>query len=83
MSKKGPDDTKRFVSQQRSGTNIVVTLFILFALGFWVHALVDWAVDLGWGSDPIVLWMAPLMVAFAFVLRFFCFAIYRFVEKNY
>jgi hypothetical protein len=75
--------TKHFVSQQRNAVNLMFGLFAILLAGFWLHALFDWAFSLGWGSDPQVLWAAPLISIFAYGVRFFCMLIFGFVEKNY
>ena len=78
-----PVSTKELVSHQRNGANVILALFCVLLLGFWVHSLADLLLDLGWGSDPDALWMAPAMAVGAFVLRYFVFKFFGFVEKNY
>ena len=75
--------TKHFVSQQRNAVNCLFWLFAILLMAFWLHALLDWAFNLGWGSDPQVLWAAPLMAIFAYAVRFFSMLIFRFVGANH
>jgi hypothetical protein len=75
--------TRKFVSAQRNAVNAIFVLAALVLSFFWLHAFFDRAFNLGWGSDPQVLWAAPLMAAFGYGLRFFCFLIFGFVKENY
>ncbi|WP_066557024.1 hypothetical protein [Croceicoccus bisphenolivorans] len=75
--------TKKFISAQRLAVNAVFMLIMLSLLLFWLHALLDWLFNLGWSSDPQVLWAAPLMAIFGYGLRFACFTVFGFVEENF
>jgi hypothetical protein len=72
-------NTERFVAGQRKGVNFVLAAFVIFASVMWSATLCDWVFNLGWGWDRQILWLAPPMMLFAVVLRFFCMAIFRLV----
>ena len=70
---------ERFVSGQRKAVNFIFAAFVILISGMWVTTLCDWRLNLGWGWDKQILWLAPPMMLFAVVLRFLCMVIFRFV----
>ncbi|QZD89995.1 hypothetical protein K3148_00835 [Qipengyuania aurantiaca] len=72
-----------FVSQQRNGVNFLFGLLVVGLFMFWLWAALDGAFDLGWNADPQILWLAPSMAIFAYIVRFFCMRIFGFIESNY
>jgi hypothetical protein len=74
---------QRFVDGQRKRLNIVFALFVSLLTLMWVATALDAAFSLGWGWDRQGLWLGPLMVAFAILVRLAALAMLRFVGSNY
>ncbi len=72
-------NSERFIAGQRKGVNFVFAAFVILLSAIWGTTLCDWALNLGWGWDRQILWLAPPMMFFAVVLRLVCMAIFRFV----
>lgn len=75
--------TEAFVNRQRRAVNSVLVLFVGLLAFMWCATFLDWAFGFGWGWDRQILWLAPLMVLFAALVRFCALAIFRFVASNY
>ena len=75
--------TKAIVERQKRGFDTVIRIFCIVAALMWLAAMLDHFLALGWDWDPKVLWMAPLMMGFAVVLKFVGHAIFRFIGSNY
>ena len=74
--------TDSFIAGQRRGANFILTAFAIVISFMWAATLCDWTFNLGWGWDREILWLAPLMLLFAVVLRFLGMAIFRFVGDD-
>lgn len=75
--------TQNHVERQRRGVNVIFLLLISLLGLFWLATALDLLLGLSWGWDRQVLWAAPLMALFAFFVRLVCFAIFKFVDRNY
>lgn len=71
-----------FITGQRKGVNIIFAMVASLATVMWCATALDVTFDLQWGWDRQILWLAPLMVLFAAIVRFFAKAIFKFVEGN-
>jgi len=76
-------DNERFVASQQKGINFIFVAFCCLVTTMWVATVLDWAINLGWGWDRQGLWLGPLMVLFAVLVRFCATAILKFVRSNY
>lgn len=74
--------TERFIAGQRRGVNVILTAFAIVVSFMWAATLCDWTFNLGWGWDVEILWLAPLILLFAVVLRSLYMAIFRFVGDD-
>ncbi|QYJ05940.1 hypothetical protein [Qipengyuania flava] len=83
MMPQEPISTREFIAHQRNATNVFMVLFAIILAGFWVYGLADYLLDLGWGSDPNVLWAAPAMLSCGLVVRFVSLKFFGFIENNY
>jgi hypothetical protein len=68
---------EQFLAGQRKGVNVVFAFFVSLVAFMWVATLVDWAFELDWGWDRQILWLAPLMILFAGLVRFCATAIFQ------
>jgi hypothetical protein len=74
---------KRIVDQQRRTTRTFFSIFVGLISLSWLAAAVDVLFELGWGWDRQDLWVLPLVLVFAAILRVFGNAIFKFVETEY
>jgi hypothetical protein len=72
-----------FITRQRKAMNRVLVLFVGLLGIMWIATVLDKAFNLGWDWDRQILWLAPMMVLFAAILRFWALAIFKFVGRNY
>jgi hypothetical protein len=71
-----------FIAGQRRAVNRIFVLFVGLATFMWVATGLDTWLDLRWGWDRQILWLAPGMVLFAVFVRFCAKAIFNFVGRN-
>jgi hypothetical protein len=62
-----------------SGFNFTIAVIIVGMCGMWLATLADQTFHLRWGWDHQILWLAPLIVLFALIIRFAGHIIFRFV----
>lgn len=74
---------QQFLDRQHKAINIISGLFVALLSFMWIATAADWLFALGWGWDRQILWLAPPMMAFAALVRFCAFAIFKFVGSNF
>jgi hypothetical protein len=74
---------QQFLDRQHKAINIIFGLFVALLSFTWIATAADWLFALGWGWDRQILWLAPPMMAFAALVRFCAFAIFKFVGSNF
>jgi hypothetical protein len=73
---------QRFVAGQRRAVDVIFMMFVALLSVMWIVTICDWALNLGWGWDKQIIWLAPPMLLFAMFVRVCCMA-FRFVGDNF
>jgi len=74
---------QQFLDRQQKAINIIFALFVALLSFMWIATAADWLFALGWGWDRQILWLAPPMMAFAALVRFCAFAIFKLMRRNF
>lgn len=61
------------------GFNLSIVAIIVAVSGMWLATLVDYLFHLGWGWDRQILWVAPIIIVGAMLVRLIGHAVFRLI----
>jgi hypothetical protein len=72
----------RFIAGQRRAVNRGSVVSVGVLMFMWVATLLDTSLDLRWGWDRQILWLAPPMVLFVVFVRFCTMTIFKLAARD-